>query len=233
MMAADKENENVPTYINELLCYAANYLNNSTLINIKKIIEMFYSGEEVSAAKSLLWELRGDTLGPNIERKTTNKRTGTAANIDDMFEALLKLDAEQNLPLFVARNIERIPDRQPEQLNILTVIDRLSKVESLLKLQDEAVTNFGLDLFTIKDILEQHTKKIEKFENELTSNNSHQIKKTGIKENVAPDTSNISNTYKENTEKMKDLQTDNIKILMIVKIYQRITMRTLIIQLKL
>ena len=207
-MAGEKENEKEITHINELLCYATNYIHNSTLLNIKKIIEMFYSGEEVSTAKSLLWDLRGGNLAPIIDRKTTIKRTGTAANIDDIFDALLKLDAEQDLPIFVARDVERIPDRQPEQLNILTVIDRLSKIEHSLKVQDEAVTNFGFEMFTIKDVLEQHSKKIENFEDKTNPANNHQVKKTDSNKNAGYSTSDSSNTNKENKDNIKDIQAD-------------------------
>lgn len=40
------------------------------------------------------------------------------AHIKDEFDALYKLDAADFLPGAVARNIDRIPDRQPEELNL-------------------------------------------------------------------------------------------------------------------
>ena len=37
------------------------------------------------------------------------------------------------MPSFVAQNIERLPDRQPEELNLLRIINRLSNIEKNIK----------------------------------------------------------------------------------------------------
>lgn len=116
-------------HVNELLTYAIHFMHNSALNNTKKIIEYFYNVEEINDAKKCLWDVATDNLDPFITRKNTTKRTLSAANIDDIFDALLKLDSVSKLPKFVAFNLSRIPDRQPEELNLLYIIDRLSNAE--------------------------------------------------------------------------------------------------------
>ena len=55
--------------VNELLTYAIHYLSSSVVDNIKKVIQQFYSDDDISEAKKLLWESRTDILGAYPERK--------------------------------------------------------------------------------------------------------------------------------------------------------------------
>ena len=138
-------------HINELLSYASFYINNSTVDNIKTIISNFYSGEDIADAKKLLWEVANDKLGPMIERKSSSKRSCSEANIDDIFEGLGKLDASQSLPLFVAKNIDMIPSRQPEELNILSVLSRMSKVEKNCKVFEDLLKTHAIEIDQLKN----------------------------------------------------------------------------------
>ena len=92
--------------INKLLTYAIHYLSSSTISNIKKVVQQFYTDEDILEAKRLLWEASNDILGAFPERKTTKARNASLANINDIFEALAKLDAESKVPNVSAKNIE-------------------------------------------------------------------------------------------------------------------------------
>ena len=116
-------------HINEILCYCSFYINNSSINNIKRIVANFYSDEDINIAKKTLWDIAGEQLGNYIERKTSEKRTSGDANITDIFEALSKLDYMDKMPNFVAKNVDLLPDRQPEELNLISIIDRLHQVE--------------------------------------------------------------------------------------------------------
>ena len=121
-------------YINELLCYIIHHINNSTMENISKVINYFYTCEGIYEAKKQLWTAEGtQSLGGIIERKKTAKRSASEANVDDIIEALIKLDSEDCVPCFTAKNVERLPECQPEQLNIVSIIDRLSSLEKEIK----------------------------------------------------------------------------------------------------
>ena len=85
-------------HINELLTYVTHYINNSTVENIKRIIKFFYTDEEISDAKKFLWDVCKDNLPQAKERKSTKIRTKSAADIDDIFEAVQSLDADGNIP---------------------------------------------------------------------------------------------------------------------------------------
>ena len=73
----------------------------------------------------------------------------------DIIEALTKLDLvldkDDEIPVFVARNIERLPDRQPEELNLLSIVNRLSSIEKNLKTQENILTEHSMELSNIKE----------------------------------------------------------------------------------
>ena len=161
-------------HISEILAYACHYMHNSTLDNIKKVIESFYTEDEVNEGKRLLWDVSKDDLDPFVTRKKTNKRSCSSANIDDIFEALIKLDANEKLPKFVAYNISKIPDRQPEEFNLLFIIDRLNNVEKKIKLHMETLSNHAVDIIMLKENNEENKVDVKKGqifdENNLTEN---------------------------------------------------------------
>ena len=143
--------------VNELLTYAIHYLNSSTIENIKKVVQQFYSDDDILDAKKLLWESRSEILGQFPERKSTKSRNAASANTIDIFEALIKLDAQGKLPNVVAKNIDKIPNRQPEELNLLYVVQRLANLEKSRDEQNETMTNLAIDILKLKEDKSQST----------------------------------------------------------------------------
>ena len=139
-------------FINELLSYACHFMKNSALDNIKKIIDYFYTEEEILESKQFLWSVAENDLEPLVTRKSTNKRSGSSANLEDILDALNKLDSEDKLPKFVAYNLSRVPDRQPEELNLICVINRLATVENKLKQYDDTLSSHAVDLMSLKEL---------------------------------------------------------------------------------
>ena len=158
--------------INELLTYISYYLNNSNIENIKKITINFYSTEDIISAKKLLWNLCSSDLNPYVERKNSDRRTCTEASLDDIFKALVQLDMASKLPLFAAKNVERIPDRQLEELNLLRIIDRLNQLERNMNVCNDAMVSHDNEIKQIKvnlsnrvDYINDEILKIKKLEN--------------------------------------------------------------------
>ena len=90
----------------------------------------------------------------------------------DIVDALQKVDNEQNMSSFVAQNIEKLPDRQPEKLNLLHIINKLSNIEKNIKEQDKIllvhevkianVEKTQIDGMSIKDVISQACTEIKK-----------------------------------------------------------------------
>ena len=49
--------------------------------------------------------------------------------MNDILEALIKLYGLNKMSIFLAKHINRLPDRQPEELNLLSIVERLSNLE--------------------------------------------------------------------------------------------------------
>ena len=105
--------------INELLSYTLHCFNSNAFDDVKRVVTIFYSSDEVVAAKKALWAECETLLGPYPDRKTSDKRPATIPHIDDIVEAIKSLDALNKIPDVVARNLDRLPDRQPKEINIL------------------------------------------------------------------------------------------------------------------
>ena len=161
------EDENDKFFINELLAYLCHYVHNSTITNIKNIIVGFYSFEEIVKAKKLLWELGKDHLDAYIERRTTDRRTCSEASLDDIVEAVKKLDMSSNLPNFVAKNIANIPNNQPEELNLMYIVKRVNSLENKISTIDEVLINNESHNEIIKDKINSYVENVNNIVEEL------------------------------------------------------------------
>ena len=143
--------ENAGIIINELLTYAIHYIHSSIIDNIKKCINQFYSEDDILEAKKVLWSISNDVLGAMQERKSTKARNASIANINDIFDALMKLDSLDKLPNAVAKNIDKVPSRQPEELNLLYVVQRVAELERAKEEHNETLTKLAIDILKLKE----------------------------------------------------------------------------------
>lgn len=182
--------------VNELLTYVNHYINKSNIENIKRITISFYEKNEIIEAKRKIWEIE-PSLGEFPERKTSEKRTSAEAHLDDIVDALVKLDNEQRIPIFVAKNVERLPDRQPEELNLLSVINRLSKIEKTIKEHEDTLTCHSIELLDLKDCFQKNEKeKLPKVAN--IENNDKKLQDVSFHNTVGDMNDNMSSMSGEN-----------------------------------
>ena len=140
----NEENENYRNaqknefHVNELLAYVSHYIHNSNISNIKKVVLSFYQAEDIVQSKKLLWNICKEYLDKYTDRRNTDRRTCDEANLDDMIDALQQLDTKSKIPIFVARDMDKIPDRQPEELNLISIINRINQVKKKIKEYNDA-----------------------------------------------------------------------------------------------
>ena len=173
----EKNNENEVMTIDELLNYVSYYLSNSCIDKINKMILDFYSPDEILKSKKQLWSICKENLPPYIERKTTINRLSSEANLIDIIEAIKKLDSECCLPVFVTRDIERIPERQPEETNIVCILNRICSVEKLIRdLEDNVI----LQNNNIKKFEDNILDKLKSVSKVVESNASSELKSDNV-----------------------------------------------------
>ena len=139
--------------VNELLSYVIHCFKAGTHGNLLRILSNFYDVDEIILAKKTLWEVSKDNIdviGEYQDRRGGSTRTAVEAHTEDILNAVKKLDAIQKFPDIVARNLDRIPDRQPEELNLLWVTQRLKKVESMLNTHNDHLTDMHIDITELK-----------------------------------------------------------------------------------
>ena len=138
--------------VNELLTYAIFCFNGNGIDKCKKIMIDFYNDDEIKAAKRSLWiTCENDLKKRYQDRNSTNNRTAAVANLDDIMDAIKELDAKGKLPECVARDISRVPDRQPEELNMLYVISQIAELKKASKTHEECLSKIKIEVMELQD----------------------------------------------------------------------------------
>src|SRR6218665_3068529 len=126
----------------ELLCYILNKFGRVAEDKIKSIILDFYTTEEISEGKIMLnknfVQVKLEELPRLKKRLGDNKNT---KDLDDIFEMVNLADEKlmlNDLPSFLAVNLERVPHLRPEDLDLVVLSKKVSAIEDRLKLLSDA-----------------------------------------------------------------------------------------------
>ncbi len=126
------DNDVIKCIVNPLLSYAVFGLMSGTTANVKSAIIGFFTPDDIAHAKDVLWA-SGDTsiIGTIKSRKEGSVTPKHEANLNDMIKAIQQLDSADKLPHIAikASDLALIPRSHPEELNNITLVDRLSKLE--------------------------------------------------------------------------------------------------------
>ena len=120
-----------------LLCFIAANRGSSTAAHIKTVSLARFTPKQVATSKTVLWQSLPvqQCLGKVPDRKGGKKRTVVEADIADLFEAFKKLDDADQLPKFgvLSGDLHFIPRIQAEDIDIVSLAERLLEVEETLK----------------------------------------------------------------------------------------------------
>ena len=116
--------------ISELLTYAWHHFKRCSFDVLKKVLLCFYHFNEILEAKMILWRIYHDILPPVVSRQDSSSRTAREAEVIDIITAIRKLDSDElDSPKFVPQNLSRMPTCGPEELDLMSIVDRLSELE--------------------------------------------------------------------------------------------------------
>ena len=119
--------------IQPVISYAVFSMTNSSKDNIRKAIEGQFDINQVIEAKEALWKHCGSTvIGEFQRRKGSTSRTEKQAHITDILDSLETLDKAEKMPIIAinAYSLGAIPRSHPEELNNVSLLDRLNKYEA-------------------------------------------------------------------------------------------------------
>ena len=126
---------NRPLLISDLLCFATKKYGRVALKPLKSVLLDFYSGEEIAAARELLY-IETDKLltdkwtKPVRRRKESINRTPT--ELDDILQMIAMVDnakALSDLPMFVSTDPDKMPSVKLTEGDLAIVLLKLSKIE--------------------------------------------------------------------------------------------------------
>lgn len=110
-------------------------MQNSTHDNVRSAVVGHFTLEDIIAAKDTLWDCcKHDVIGDKSRRRDTKERPMSEAHISDIMAALTKLSKNNNMPIFAidAISLRLIPRSRPEELNTISMVDRLNKIEGAM-----------------------------------------------------------------------------------------------------
>ena len=143
--------------IDPLLSYILFSLQSATNENVQKAVLGHFTPSQISEAKDILWENCEDSLGKKPRRVGSSARPDHEAHLHDILTALEKLDRSQKLPNIVinAFQLNLIPRSHPEELNNISLLDRLNMIEKRLSVLQTCTDRVIADNMIISEKLIQ------------------------------------------------------------------------------
>ena len=117
--------------IQPVLLYMVYALQSGTVENVKLAMVGHFTTEQISEAKDALWaHCNNDIIGKKQRRNDSNSRSVGESHILDIITAWGKLENKDCLPTVVINTLSLgiIPRSHPEELNNITLLDRLNKI---------------------------------------------------------------------------------------------------------
>ena len=135
LAATPNEEDNIPevSIVNPLLAYMLFALQSGTAENVRQAVIAHFPLNAVLDAKTALWDACDNViLGDKLKRKDSQTRTELEAHVQDILIALHMLDRMDKLPVVLidSRDLAVIPPPHPEELNNISLVDRLNRLEA-------------------------------------------------------------------------------------------------------
>lgn len=123
--------------LDSVLSYAVHSRLSSSNVCVKIALLQSFSGTQIKRAKHILWTNCTDTLGQPVSRRDTEKTGGRSvkeANASDILDALNKLESTAKMPMIavLASDLHMVPKCLPEELNTISMVDRITRLEQLV-----------------------------------------------------------------------------------------------------
>lgn len=149
-----------PPIIQPVLAYIVFAMHSGTNDNVRNAVLGHFTMEQIIEAKDELWA-NGDSnvIGDKLRRKDSSVRSEKDAHVQDIINVLSKMDKVNKLPMIAvyAHDLHLIPRSHPEELNNVSLIDRLNRLEARITSLTEVVDRNMSENLVLKDKLESHT----------------------------------------------------------------------------
>ena len=142
--------------LDPLLSYMVFSLQSGTVENVRQAVLGHFSNEDIARTKDSLWTHCGSgIIGEKPRRKDSSTRSVAEAHVSDILTAWGKLDRADAIPLVAidALALGVIPRSHPEELNNISLVDRLNRLEARMSSMQSNMDNVIAQNFNINDQL--------------------------------------------------------------------------------
>ena len=133
-------------------------LLSGTAANAKASVLGYFTPEQISQAKAMLWNNCDQIiLGTKPSRREGTVTPKTESDMSDIVKAIQKLDSLDKLPeiAVTAKELNCIPRSHPEELNNISLVDRLNTLEMRMTKFQETLDHTVCQNLEMKDKLSQ------------------------------------------------------------------------------
>ena len=137
-------------------------MQSGTSDKIKVVVISHFVLDDIIAAKDMLWaNADNDIIGDRKRRRDGSNTSEKEAHAQDIIAALYQLDGAGKTPDIVISALElgAIPRSHPEELNDISMADRLNKMEERLSSLAEVVDRTVATNMTLRDQVDTLTSK--------------------------------------------------------------------------
>ena len=157
------QDDDMVMLIHPILSYIAFSLNGGTIELIKQAVAGYFTSDDICEAKDLIFtKCDEEVIGVKKSRRIRDgdARSKTDHDVMDIIEALNKLDAAGKTPdiLIKATDLHLIPRSKPEELQSITLVDRVGHMEEKMRWMQEAIDK----TFAVNMSLNDRVSDIEK-----------------------------------------------------------------------
>ena len=149
--------------INDLLTYIQHYMKKSSIENLRKAVLRFFPEEEITEAKTVLWDASGagGPLGKMPIRTKSSARLAHEADLMDILTAMQKLDTEQLLVnvCFAHYNLDNVPKYAPEEADTSVYAAQISQHEQRLAALERQEDEQKSEMASIRLMIQELTNK--------------------------------------------------------------------------
>ena len=133
----------VKVVVNEVLTYVSFHVEQCTVESIRVAVLNFYDPGSINEAKRILWDSCAQYLPP-YEARRSSPVDGSVHDkeVNDMLLAIKGNDKKDGtvMPTFVAQHLDKLPRVTPGELEVVSLLERISILDKAMSSVQQCVT---------------------------------------------------------------------------------------------
>ena len=132
----------VKVVVNEVLTYVSFHFAQCTVESIRVAVLNFYDPVSINEAKRILWDSCTQHLPPYEARRSSLVGGSAHEEVNDILLAIKDIDKKESavMPKFVAQHLDRLPRMTPCEIDVVSLLERISMLEKAMSSMQQCIT---------------------------------------------------------------------------------------------